>query len=1086
MTQIPPARLTLSGSFRLFLLSGLICALPAYPQNVTGSLAGVVRDPSGASVPNAAVVAINDGTSASYQAVSNEEGQYAIRTIPVGTYRLQVEAPGFKKYEAKGIRLQVDEIARVDVSLIVGGASETVTVTTEVVRVDTETATLKTVVDTKRIEELPLNGRNATQLMRLVAGVTADPRGDVTSGTTYPGVTPVSVNGSRANMTNYILDGANNNDHYSNAPNPMPNPDALQEFSVQTNNFSAEFGRQAGGIVNAITKSGTNEFHGSAFEYVRNQALNATNFFSPIVKGSKQQDGLKRNQFGGTLGGPVWVPKLYKGTDKTFFFFSYQGTRLRQAPVQSQIIVPTAAMREGDLSSINKQLKDPFTGLNYPGNRIPASGISPISRQVLEHIPLPTSGNTTFAAAPNNFDEDQLLLRIDQQFTDKNRLTGRWFRSFGETPAYLDPSNYLAQNTGRTWLNSSASLTDTHTFTPNLTNQVLFSFNRTDGLNVPIYPPKTFHDLGINIFTDDKPQWYVSVNGYWGTLNSGDTNRFLRDEYQWTDTLRWTHGKHQLSVGGEYGRGADDVTNNFRANGRFTFNGGSAPFTGDSFGDFLIGKFSDFTQGAGEYRNTRFNRIAMFAQDSWKLKRTFTLDLGARWEPFLPYTDLNGRIAAWHPGQKSQRYVNAPDGVVFVGDSGVPDGGFPITWTNLAPRVGVAWDVFGNGRTSVRGGYGVFFDQPNTISWNNQGDQAPFGTVLSLSGNAVNSFANPYAGAINPFPSSLNPGKDAFFPQFSSQFLYTNGMRNPYVQSWNFTVEHDAGAGFVLTASYVGSKGTRLVAIRELNPAVYAPGVTTATTNQRRLYAPGLGSTSIVEPVGNSTFHALQLTVNRRFAKGFSIMANYQFGKSLDDASANKGTGVNRTNPYDQRFDKGRSDFDRTHVFNLSGLWELPAHFGNRALEAVAGGWNLNGIISLMSGYPFTVGSGVDSARTGAGGQRAILVGDPYFQGGRSRASQIAAWLNPAAFAANAIGTYGTLGRNTFEGPGYANVDVGLAKNFRIKERWTATLRFEAFNVLNRVNLMPPNSSLSSGANFMRITSAYDPRILQIALRLTR
>jgi hypothetical protein len=866
----------------------------------------------------------------------------------------------------------------------------------------------------------------------------------------------------------------------------MPNPDALQEFSVQTNNFSAEFGRQAGGVVNAITKSGTNEFHGSAFEYVRNQALNATNYFAPLVNGKKQQDGLKRNQFGGTLGGPVLIPKIYNGRDKTFFFFSYQGTRLRQAPIQSQIIVPTAEMRTGNLSSITKQLKNPSTGANYTGNIIPAADISPISRAILEHIPLPTSGNRTFAAAPNNFDEDQLLARVDQQFTDKNRLTGRWFRSFGETPAYLDPGNYLAQNTGRTWLNTSVSLTDTHTFSATLINQVLFSFNRTDGLNEPIYPPKTFSDLGVNVFTDDKPQWYVAVNGYWGTLNTGDTNRFLRDEYQWTDTVRWTLGGHQLSFGGEYGRGADDVTNNFRANGRFTFNGGSAPFTGDSFADFLVGKFSDFQQGAGEYRNTRFHRVSLFAQDSWKVRRTFTLNLGVRWEPFFPYTDLNGRIAAWHPGQQSQRYVNAPSGVVFVGDPGVPEGGFPTTWSNIAPRVGFAWDVFGTGRTSIRAGYGIFFDSPNTISWNNQADQAPFGTVLSLSGNATNNFANPYAGTINPFPSPLNPAKDAYFPQFSSQFLYTNDMKNPYVQSWNFTLEHEIGGGFVFTGSYVGSKGTGLVSIRELNPAIYAPGVTTATTNQRRLLAPGLGSTSIVEPVGNSTFHAMQLTVNRRFANGFSILANYQFGKSIDDASANKGTGVNRTNPYDQRFDKGRSDFDRTHVFNLSGLWELPIHFQNRALDAVIGGWNLNAIVSLMSGYPFTVTSGVDNARTGTGGQRANLIGDPYFSGGRSRTETITAWLNPAAFTPNALGTFGTLGRNTFEGPGYANVDVGVAKNFRITEHWTTTLRAEAFNVLNRVNLTPPNSSINSGANFMRITSAYDPRILQLALRITR
>jgi Carboxypeptidase regulatory-like domain/TonB-dependent Receptor Plug Domain len=298
-----------------------LCSSLASSQNVTGSITGVVRDPSGSVVPSINVVATNEGTGARFQGTADTDGRYTIRALPIGVYSLTAETQGFKRFETRGIRLQVNEFARLDINLAIGATTETVTVSSRVVTVDTTTAVLKSVVDQKRIEDLPLNGRNPTQLMRLIVGTATDWRADTTSGTTYPGVRGgVSVNGSRSNAVNYILDGAQNNDHYSNAPNPMPNPDALNEFSVQTNNFSAEFGRQSGGIVNAVTKSGTNEFHGSGFWFVRNQAVNAANFFAPIINGEKRQDGLKRNQFGGTVGGPISLPKIYNGKDKTFFF----------------------------------------------------------------------------------------------------------------------------------------------------------------------------------------------------------------------------------------------------------------------------------------------------------------------------------------------------------------------------------------------------------------------------------------------------------------------------------------------------------------------------------------------------------------------------------------------------------------------------------------------------------------------------------------------------------------------------------------------------------------------------------------------
>lgn len=1059
---------------RLLLVYALLAASLA-AQNVTANITGVVKDSTGAVIPSATVKANNTGTQAVFQSVTDVTGAYTIRTVPVGVYTIRVEASGFQAFEARDVRLQVNENARIDATMAVAGTVETVTVASNVVSVDTTSATLRTVVDQRRIENLPLNGRNPTQLMRLVNGVVADPRADVTSGTTYPGTTPVSVNGGRANATNYVLDGAQNNDPYSNAPSPFPNPDALQEFSVQTNNFSAEFGRQSGGLVNAVTKSGTNVIHGSAFEFVRNQSLNARNFFAG-------KDGLKRNQFGGTIGGPVMLPK-YDGRDKSFFFFSYQGTLIRRVPSEVLRIVPTALQRQGNFSQLARNLLDPANNRQpYPGNIIPANQINAASRFILDNAIADggTSGRIT-TVTPNNTDDHQIMVRGDHSFSDRNRLTGRYYKSWAEAPAFLDPKNVLAQTSGGQWYNESVSITDTYTITPSIVNQFLFGMNRTDGKFVPPQPERSLASLGLRYYNDPIIKWDIDIGGYF-RINTGDTNSFPRREFQLLDTLRWTKGKHNITLGGEYGWGLNDIVNNFRANGQWNFNG-AAPFTGDSLGDFLIGRFNSLTQGIGEYKNTRFQRIGLFFQDSMKVSRRLTVDAGVRWEPFFPFTDELDKIAAWRPGEQSTRYRNAPRGVIYAGDPNVSRGSVPTAWGRLGPRVGFAWDVLGDGKTAVRGAYGVFFDSFNSIATNSQANQAPFGTVVTVFGSLANNFSDPWAGTTNPFPAPRNPPADAIFPQFTTQFLNAADFRNPYVQSWNFTIEREIPAGFIVRSAYAGSKGTRLMTLRELNAAVYAPGATTATTNQRRPFAPALGGSTIIEPVGNATYHAFQLTAERRFRAGLTLLANYQFSKSIDDTSANKGTGQVRTNPNNQAFDKALSDFNRPNTFTFSGLWELPVKFTDAKARFFLGGWNLNSIMTLYSGQPITVGSGVDNARTGTGGQRADLVGDPFLGGDRNRQAIITEYLRRAAFAPNALGTFGSLGRNTYYGPGIANVDLGLAKDFRANDRFVTTFRFEMFNAFNRVNLGNPTTA-QNNANFMRITSAGDPRILQLALRL--
>jgi outer membrane receptor protein involved in Fe transport len=1049
---------------------------PVLAQTTTGAIIGVVRDADGAVVPGATVRAANDGTGASLDAVSDPQGLYALRGLLVGKYTVTAELTGFQTFRTPDVIVRVNDEVRLDVVLRVGAVTETVTVNGQARAVDTNTGTLRTVVDQQRIENLPLNGRNPTQLMTLVAGVLSDPTTSLTSGATYPGVQPVSSSGARANTTNYVLDGGSNNDHYSNAPNPMPNPDALQEFSVQTNSFSAEYGRNAGAIVNAVTRSGTNLFRGVGFGYLRHHDLNATNFFTP-----GQSDGLERYQYGGTLGGPIVH-------GRTFFFGSYQGTNQKSQPQDRSALVPTTAMRNGDFSAITRQLRNPFTGENFAGNQIPTSLFNPAAAALLrDWIPLPNpdAGGSALQLRYRQAvesDDHQYLGRVDHRLSDRHSLYGRFWVSRASTPPVLETGNAINSAFGRTWQNTIVSVNDSYVLSPRLVNNTVVTFNRTNNYNFHILPPD-YASLGIrDVYNDAAPQWFFNVSGYFG-INTGDTNTFLRNELQVVNTTRWALGKHDLSFGADYAYGEGDIVNNFRANGRYTFSGG-APFSGDALADFMLGKFSSFEQGIGEYKNTRLSSIALFVQDNYRLSSKLTLNLGLRWDPFTAYRDDTNRMACYRPGVESNVYTNAPVGAAYPGDPRCPEGGYDGDWLNFGPRLGVAWDPFGDGRTSVRAGYGIFFDRPNTIATNSAANQGPFGTVVTFSGDNTNSMTTTYAGRVNPFPADpFDVPSDVTFVLPHQMFSYSEDFENSEMQTWHVTLEREVAPTWMVRAAYAGSRGLHLGMGREANAAVYAPGVTTATTNQRRPLFPNFGTITLIEPTGESTYHSLQLTLDKRFAKGFTVLANYTFSKSLDHSSENKLTGVTQTNPYDLEYDWGPANFDRRHRLVASWLWEIPGRPSNRVLDALAGGWGVTGIWTWQTGLPFTVGSGVDNARTGTGGQRGDLTGNPVLDGDRSRGDTIVEWFETSAYTANALGTFGNAGRNALRGPRFATVDLGLQKTFPVSGHVKTQLRIDAFNVLNNVNLGLPVSALNN-ASVGRIQSASDPRILQLALRV--
>jgi hypothetical protein len=1047
-------------------------------QTTTGGITGVVKDASGGVLPGVTVKATHEATNVEAISVSDQLGLYALRGLPVGRYTVVAELSGFQTAKTTDIVVRVNEDVRLDIALKVGAVSEMVTVSGTASTVDTSTGTLKTVVDQERIEKLPLNGRNPTQLMTLVAGVLTD-RSDLTSGATYPGTQPVSSSGARGNTTNYVLDGGSNNDHYSNGPNPMPNPDALQEFSVQTNSFSAEYGRNVGAIVNAVTRAGTNQYHGVGFGYFRHYQFNANNFFTPGV-----DDGLKRSQYGGTFGGPVV-------RNRTFFFGSYQGTNQRRRPTTRSGLVPSAAMRAGDFSAIPRALRNPFTGELFPNNQIPVSLFNPAAVKIVnEWLPLPNPVGTDNPltlrfAQPMDDDDHQWLGRMDHTFTDEHRIYGRFWISRASTPPVLLDGNILSSAFGRTWQNTVVSVNDTYILTPNLLNNLVVTFNRTNNFNFQIYPPD-YSTLGINVYNDKTPQWFFNVTNYFG-INSGDTNTFLRNELQIVDTVRWTKGRHEVATGFDYSYGQGDIVNNFRANGRFTFSN-AAPFSGDALADFFLGKFSSFEQAIGEYKNTRMHFLAAFIQDTFRVNRKLTLNLGLRWDPFFPYTDVNNRLGCYRPGEKSQVYVNAPVGVVYPGDAACPRGGYSAAWTDFGPRFGLAYDPFGDGRSSIRGGYGIFYDRPNTISTNSPANQGPFGTLVTFAGDSVNSVTDPYTGRTNPFPADpFNVPADVQFFLPHAAFSYDPNLKNGRLQSWNVTLEREIMPAYLVRVGYAGSKGDRLAMGRELNPAIYAPGATTATTQQRRPLHPNFSTLTTIESTGRSSYHSLQLTLDKRMNRRFSVLSSYTLSKTLDHAGEAKQTGATQTNPFDLEFDWGYANSDRRHRWVTSFLWQLPGAFDHPVVHGLLSEWSLTGILAVQSGGAFSVTSGVDNARSGTGGQRADVTGDPPLPDDRSNAEKILRWFDTSVYAPNALGTFGNSARNSQRGPGSKNVDLGVHKTFSTGGGTRLQVRIEAFNAFNWVNLAAPNTTQNS-SNFGRITTTavgLGPRVMQAALRLS-
>lgn len=1066
-------RTTLAVTFAL--LAGLVWNAPAFAQFTTASLNGVVVDQSGAAVPGAKVTVTNTATGFESTITSGETGLYVFPRLPVGSYTLRVEITGFSTYIQEGIVLTVNQSATQNVSLKVGELTEKVLVTAGVDLVTTGTSTVGELVDERRIVDLPLNGRRAQSLLYLVPGtVDGDQIRSLGYGGVYPGEQLANVNGTGLGQVNYQLDGAGHNDTYLNLNLPFPNPDSIQEFNLQADNLSAQYGNAAGGIVNIATKSGTNEIHGTAFEFLRNGALNARNFFAPT------HDNLKRNQFGGSIGGPI-------KKDTLFYFGTFQGTRIRTAPEGQIAFVPTEAQRRGDFSSLDVQLVDPVSGEPFPNNQIPENRLSTVATNLLSGIPLPNGPGQqlTYTGERGDENENQFMFKSDYN-TRRNQLNGRYFYSNYDVPGSFSAENLLAASSNIHGVRvQNVAINHTYTAKPTLLINTWFGWNQQKGGH---FPNATFGfpDVGSTISAPPDPQLAFSVDGYFSVYTS-ERGDFDRGDWTLREDVTWTRNSHEFHFGAEVVRVKNHLDNSYQQSGNFYFEN---QLSGDNMADYMLGRASGFTQGGGEYKLMRGTRLGFFAQDNWRVNQRLTLNLGLRWDPSLPYMEVEERVGCFVPGAKSQRYPNAPVGLVYGGDNpdpGCPRAGYDSNLMNLAPRVGFAYRLTKDGKTSIRGG-GGFYYTPVFSALVYMYFNPPFQPTYEF--NDV-SFDDPWGsiGIPSPFPAQYGsnvPGPEATFVTPVSLYYMQKDFRIPQIATWNLTFERQLGANWVIRAAYVGNKGTRISGsddynpAMETNPAIYIPGASTIDNTQERRRYQDFSTVGGIVSAHNSHYHSGQLTVEKRFGQGLSLLASHTWAKAIDDAGW--------TNPFDRTFDHGIAREDIAHNFKLSSIYEIPRMRLTGFAGAFLNGWGITTNVAWRGGFPFQVRSGMDNAFSGVGNDRADFIGTDInaaqLSSGRSHGEMVSEYFDTSLFVPNAEGTFGNTGKNVLRGPKSFITDIGVLKTTLITERIGLQFRAEFFNAFNNVNFKLPNGRLTAAA-FGTITSAYDPRIMQFALKLT-
>jgi hypothetical protein len=1100
----------------LLLLSiSILCWLalpsPAKAQAVAiAQVAGNVTDPTGGAIANAQVRMIETERQAVHTTVTNAQGQYVLPGLPVGPYRLEVSVSGFKDYAQTGIVLQVNNNVQINVAMQVGSLSEKVEVNATASMVETKENSISSIVDQRGINDLPLNGRQATQLILTLGAASYGDAGD-TGSKTFFSSTRISVAGGQGNGTAYLLDGGDNTDAMSNVNLPFPFPDALQEFSVETSAVSSRFGIHPGATVNVVTKSGSNALHGDFFEYLRNGDLNARNFFALT------RDSLKRNQFGGTVGGKVI-------RDKLFFFGGYQGTVNRSNPPSSSTNIPTAAMLAGDFSAIaacqGKPVLNPSTGVPFPNNQVPTGLLNTVAKTVAtQYLPISAAdqcGKVTFGI-PITGDENQYIGRVDWLQNSKHTVFGRYFVDTFKNPATYDGKNLLTTTqAGNLEMAQSLTVGDNYVFGPGTLNSFHATFNRRRDDRGPTSIPINPTMLGINIYSAVPNFLLLAVTGGFSTFcGTCAPGHFNVNAFQVADDVDVIRGRHQMAFGFNLVRVQNNTISGFQENGNFTFNGSR---TNVPLADFMLGLPNDFNQTNATPDDLRSWIMSFYVQDTFKVSSRVTFNYGVRWEPTFADPDKYGRgtsfsLAGFLAGQRSTVYPNAPAGLFFKGDPGIPDAMWNGKMTNFAPRVGLVWNPHGDGRDTLRIGGSILYDVAET--WYNEREttNAPVGTLLDVP-NPAGGLTNPWQGypGGNPFPQN---GK-AFFPTAG---VYVNMPINPkptYVANWNITYQRQLGT-WMASVSYLGNKTTHLWSNGgEINPAIYlGPSSSTSNTQARRrltllnpILGAAYGSINTSDDGAVAHYNGLLLSMQHRLSNSFTFNANYTDSYCISDADFGAALAApSNSQPFNRHADWGPCVFDTRHNFNTTLVAISSMKRGNRWTNRLLSDWQIAPLVHIASGQPINIIDGKDNSLTGINNgnndRPNQILPDVYATSPVCEKvfSSCVQYLNRKAFDPAAPGTFGNLGRNAVGGPHNINIDIALSRLFRVTERFSLQARMDAFNVFNHANFVGAispagtvsaypifsngtnNGSLAS-SSFGRIPSAFDPRILQFAMKL--